>query len=103
MGSGGVDPAAARAVLAPFEHHLGDAGLGTISEIVEYEALGLCPIGQGGKFALDGRSDLGGYVVVNPRGGRSINLPFALVGGVLVVVATAKGPDTGRASGLNIA
>lgn len=41
----------------------------TISEIVEYEALGLCPIGQGGKFALDGRSDLGGDVVVNPRGG----------------------------------
>ena len=41
----------------------------TISEIVEYEALGLCPQGEGGKFAADGRGDLGGDLVVNPRGG----------------------------------
>jgi len=61
---------------------LGQAGIGvkdldlaeihdcfTISEIVEYEALGLCPKGEGGKFAADGRGDLGGDLVVNPRGG----------------------------------
>jgi acetyl-CoA C-acetyltransferase len=41
----------------------------TISEIIEYEALGLCPEGQGGRFALDGRGDVGGDLVVNPRGG----------------------------------
>jgi acetyl-CoA C-acetyltransferase len=41
----------------------------TISEIVEYEALGLCGPGEGGKFVEDGRSSLGGDVVVNPRGG----------------------------------
>ena len=41
----------------------------TISEIVEYEALGLCPPGEGGKFVLDGQSDMGGRIVVNPRGG----------------------------------
>ncbi|MFZ1023336.1 MAG: 3-ketoacyl-CoA thiolase [Thermoplasmata archaeon] len=41
----------------------------TISEIVEYEALGLCGPGEGGAFALDGRSDMGGDLVVNPRGG----------------------------------
>ena len=41
----------------------------TISEIVEYEALGLCPPGAGGQFVLDGRSDIGGDIVVNPRGG----------------------------------
>jgi len=41
----------------------------TISEIVEYEALGLCAPGEGGKFAADGRGDLGGDLVVNPRGG----------------------------------
>jgi acetyl-CoA C-acetyltransferase len=41
----------------------------TISEIVEYEALGLCPRGEGGRFATDGRSDKGGDLVVNPRGG----------------------------------
>ncbi len=41
----------------------------SISEIVEYEALGLCGPGEGGRFAADGRSDLGGDLVVNPRGG----------------------------------
>jgi len=41
----------------------------TISEIVEYEALGLCPKGEGGKFVLEGRSGLHGDIVVNPRGG----------------------------------
>jgi acetyl-CoA C-acetyltransferase len=41
----------------------------TISEIIEYEALGLCPEGSGGAFAADGRGDLGGDLVVNPRGG----------------------------------
>ncbi|HYK93568.1 MAG TPA: beta-ketoacyl synthase N-terminal-like domain-containing protein [Thermoplasmata archaeon] len=41
----------------------------TISEIVEYEMLGLCAPGEGGRYALDGRSDRGGDVVVNPRGG----------------------------------
>jgi len=41
----------------------------TISEIVEYEALGLCAPGAGGAFAADGRGDVGGDLVVNPRGG----------------------------------
>jgi acetyl-CoA C-acetyltransferase len=41
----------------------------TISEIIEYEALGLCGPGEGGAFAADGRGDLGGDLVVNPRGG----------------------------------
>ena len=41
----------------------------TISEIVEYEAIGLCGPGEGGQYALDGRSSLGGDVAVNTRGG----------------------------------
>jgi acetyl-CoA C-acetyltransferase len=41
----------------------------SISEIIEYEALGFCSPGKGGRFALEGESDLGGTVVVNPRGG----------------------------------
>jgi acetyl-CoA C-acetyltransferase len=41
----------------------------TISEIIEYEMLGLCPVGEGGPFAADGRGDVGGDLVVNPRGG----------------------------------
>ncbi len=41
----------------------------SISEIVACEALGFCPAGQGGAYALDGKSSLGGEIVVNPRGG----------------------------------
>jgi len=41
----------------------------SISEIVEYEALGLCGAGEGGPFAADGRGAIGGDLVVNPRGG----------------------------------
>jgi len=41
----------------------------TISEVVEYEALGLCAKGEGGRFAADGRGNVGGDLVVNPRGG----------------------------------
>ncbi len=41
----------------------------TISEIIEYEELGFCKKGQGGKFIQEGQSDLGGKVTVNPRGG----------------------------------
>ena len=41
----------------------------TISEIVEYEALGLCEPGEGGRFVEEGRSSLGGEIVINPRGG----------------------------------
>jgi acetyl-CoA C-acetyltransferase len=41
----------------------------SISEIIEYEALGLCGDGEGGKFIESGRSDKGGQLLVNPRGG----------------------------------
>jgi acetyl-CoA C-acetyltransferase len=41
----------------------------TISEIVEYEALGLCAEGAGGAFAADGRGSIGGDLAVNTRGG----------------------------------
>lgn len=41
----------------------------TISEIVEYEMFGWAPRGQGGQFAADGQGDIGGKLVVNPRGG----------------------------------
>jgi acetyl-CoA C-acetyltransferase len=41
----------------------------TISEIVEYEMFGWAAPGRGGQFAADGQGDIGGKVVVNPRGG----------------------------------
>ncbi|HYB63446.1 MAG TPA: thiolase family protein [Thermoplasmata archaeon] len=41
----------------------------TISEIVEYESIGLCGPGAGGRWAADGGSELGGRLPVNTRGG----------------------------------
>ncbi|MBI2954369.1 MAG: thiolase family protein [Chloroflexi bacterium] len=53
----------------------------TISEIIEYEELGFCAKGEGGKFIEEGRSDYGGQVVVNPGGGLiSRGHPFGATG-----------------------
>ncbi len=41
----------------------------TISEIIEYEELGLCGKGQGGRFIEEGQPNLGGTLPVNTRGG----------------------------------
>jgi len=41
----------------------------TISEIMEYEGLGFCEKGKGGKFIEDGEPYIGGKVAVNASGG----------------------------------
>ncbi len=41
----------------------------TISEIIEYEELGLEEKGEGGHFIEEGQSDIGGKLPVNTRGG----------------------------------
>jgi acetyl-CoA acetyltransferase len=41
----------------------------TISEILHYEALGLCKEGEGGRFVEEGHSQLGGRIPVNVSGG----------------------------------
>lgn len=41
----------------------------TISEILHYEALGLCARGEGGVLAQSGATSLGGRIPVNPSGG----------------------------------
>lgn len=41
----------------------------TISEIIEYEALGLCGPGEGGRFVADGRGEIGADLAINTRGG----------------------------------
>ncbi len=41
----------------------------TISEIIEYEELGLCEKGEGGKFIEEGQSEIGGKLPINTRGG----------------------------------
>jgi acetyl-CoA C-acetyltransferase len=40
-----------------------------IAELIAYEELGFCKKGEAGGFVEAGRSDYGGDVVVNPRGG----------------------------------
>jgi len=40
-----------------------------IAELIAYEELGFCHKGEAGPFVAEGRSDYGGDVVVNPRGG----------------------------------
>lgn len=41
----------------------------TIAELIEYEAMGLAPRGQGARVALDGTTAMGGKLPVNPSGG----------------------------------
>lgn len=53
----------------------------TISEIIEYEDLGFCEKGEGGRFIQDGQSDFGGKVPVNTDGGLlSCGHPFGGTG-----------------------
>lgn len=41
----------------------------TIAELVYYEALGLCPVGESAHYLRSGASTYGGQIVVNPSGG----------------------------------
>jgi len=41
----------------------------TIAELIEYEAMGLAPRGQGAAVALEGQTEKGGRLPVNPSGG----------------------------------
>src|SRR3546814_4315079 len=39
------------------------------NELISYEALGLCAIGEAERFVMDGDNAYGGQVVTNPSGG----------------------------------
>jgi acetyl-CoA acetyltransferase len=39
------------------------------AELIEYEELGLCKVGEGGKLIEDGVTELTGKIPVNPSGG----------------------------------
>lgn len=41
----------------------------TIAEVMHYEGLGLCPEGEGLRWAVNGKTAIGGPVPVNPSGG----------------------------------
>ena len=56
--------------IEPKDHDLAEVhDCFTISEIIEYEDLGFCKKGDGGKFIEDGRSNIGGDIAINTRGG----------------------------------
>ncbi len=53
----------------------------TITEILNYEDLGFCARGEGGKFVEEGRATLGGEKPVNPSGGlKSYGHPIGATG-----------------------
>jgi len=53
----------------------------TITEILNYEDLGFCPRGTGGRFVEEGRSALGGDTPINPSGGlKSFGHPVGATG-----------------------
>jgi acetyl-CoA C-acetyltransferase len=53
----------------------------TITEILNYEDLGLCGPGEGWRYVAEGRAAIGGEVPVNPSGGlKSFGHPIGATG-----------------------
>ncbi|MBX3581257.1 MAG: acetyl-CoA acetyltransferase [Rhizobiaceae bacterium] len=73
----------------------------TIAELIEYEAMGLAGRGEGGRIALDGQTERGGRLPVNPSGGlKSKGHPIGATG-VSMHVLTAM-QLTGEAEGIQV-
>jgi acetyl-CoA C-acetyltransferase len=64
-------------------------------ELMEYEALGFCKEGEGGKFIDSGATQFDGKLPVNPSGGMLSSNPYTAVG--LYRVAEAALQVCGRA------
>jgi acetyl-CoA C-acetyltransferase len=63
----------------------------TIAEILEYEGLGFCKPGEGGKFIEEGLSYHGGEVCVNPSGGlKAKGHPIGATGVAQIVSITEQ-------------
>jgi acetyl-CoA C-acetyltransferase len=69
-------------------------------ELMEYEALGFCAGGEGGRLMERGATSLGGELPVNPSGGMLSSNPYTAVG--LFRVAEAALQVTGRAAGRQV-
>ena len=63
----------------------------TITEILNYEDLGFCGRGEGGRFVEEGRADLGGEKPVNPSGGlKSYGHPIGATGVRMIYELTTQ-------------
>lgn len=63
----------------------------SIAEIMHYEGLGLCPVGEGGRYVESGAASLGGAVPVNVSGGLlSRGHPLAATGVAQVAELTLQ-------------
>ena len=63
----------------------------TIAELIEYEAMGLAPAGQGARAALEGWTQKDGRLPVNPSGGlKSKGHPIGATGVSMHVLASMQ-------------
>jgi acetyl-CoA C-acetyltransferase len=73
----------------------------TIAELVEYEAMGLAPKGQGAKVALEGQTEKNGRLPVNPSGGlKAKGHPIGATGVSMHVLTSMQ--LAGEAGGIQI-
>jgi acetyl-CoA C-acetyltransferase len=73
----------------------------TIAELIEYEAMGLAPRGQGAKVVLEGQTEKGGRLPVNPSGGlKAKGHPIGATGVSMHVLTSMQ--LTGEAGGIQV-
>ena len=73
----------------------------TIAELIEYEAMGLTPKGEGARAILEGWTEKDGKLPVNPSGGlKSKGHPIGATGVSMHVLAAMQ--VTGQAGGMQV-
>ncbi|MEO3387881.1 acetyl-CoA acetyltransferase [Mesorhizobium sp. CAU 1741] len=73
----------------------------TIAELIEYEAMGLAKRGEGAKIALEGQTEKGGRLPVNPSGGlKSKGHPIGATGVSMHALSAMQ--LTGEAGGIQV-
>ena len=73
----------------------------TIAELIEYEAMGLAKRGEGAKVALEGQTQKGGRLPVNPSGGlKAKGHPIGATGVSMHVLSAMQ--LTGEAGGIQV-